>query len=197
MVASDSLQPKHIKRFRMEFDLRNRDLPRPVLPDNYSWVAWNSACLLDHSRVKFESFQTSLDRQIFPALRTFQGCRELMQSIIDYPGFLAESTWLVSCDSGSLRRPFACATIQGLFTNATTGAIQNVGVVRAHRGIGLGRALVLKSLHGFRSVGLTRAYLDVSADNRGAINLYRSIGFQYTKTSYREVIWNEPETSTV
>ena len=80
-----------------------------------------------------------------------------------------------------------CATIQGLYQVGQTGSIQNVGVIPARRGLGLGRALVLRALWGFREAGLTRVSLEVTAQNTPAVNLYRSIGFRLSKTSYRAV----------
>jgi ribosomal protein S18 acetylase RimI-like enzyme len=65
------------------------------------------------------------------------------------------------------------------------GSIQNVGVVPEHRGRGLGRALVLKSLEGFALARLKRIVLEVTATNRPAVELYRSVGFHVVKTMYR------------
>jgi ribosomal protein S18 acetylase RimI-like enzyme len=67
------------------------------------------------------------------------------------------------------------------------GAIQNLGVVPEHRGRGLGRALVHQALIGFRDSGLDRAYLEVTAENQGAVVLYRSLGFRRAKTLYKAV----------
>jgi ribosomal protein S18 acetylase RimI-like enzyme len=67
------------------------------------------------------------------------------------------------------------------------GAIQNVGVVRSHRGMGLGRALVRRTLAGFRQAGLRQAYLEVTAENAAAVQLYRDVGFHRAKTLYKAV----------
>jgi ribosomal protein S18 acetylase RimI-like enzyme len=67
------------------------------------------------------------------------------------------------------------------------GAIQNVGIVAAHRCRGLGRALVLQALHGFRLAGLGRAFLEVTAENDPAVRLYHSLGFRRRKTLYKAV----------
>ena len=65
------------------------------------------------------------------------------------------------------------------------GAIQNVGVVPGWRGCGVGRALVLKALHGFRAAGMRACYLEVTADNAPAVSLYRTLGFRCTRTHYK------------
>jgi ribosomal protein S18 acetylase RimI-like enzyme len=53
--------------------------------------------------------------------------------------------------------------------------------------MGLGRALVLKSLHGFRRAGMQRVYLEVTAENTPAVELYRSIGFRLKRTMFKSV----------
>ncbi len=54
-----------------------------------------------------------------------------------------------------------------------------------HRGKGLGRALVLKALHGFYHNGAKRARLEVTADNEVAVNLYEKLGFRKARVVYR------------
>ena len=193
-MKSSSTEPKYLKRFRMEIDFRDVALEQPKLPEGYHWVKWHSGTLHNHALVKFESFHTGVDTQIFPALRTLVGCRELMQSIMTHSGFLPQSTWLIQFGANEFRPPVPCGTIQGLVQSTTLGAIQNIGVIPEHRGFGLGRALLLKNLHGFRAYGLQRTYLDVTAENTTAISLYESLGFKHIKTSYREVAPELPVT---
>lgn len=188
MESVSSANTKYLKRFRMEIDLQSVELPAAQLPDGYRWVTWHPMTLHDHATAKFESFHLEMDSQIFPALRTAVGCRELMQSIMTHRGFLPEATWLIHFDRPDFQPPLPCGTVQGLCQSSSLGAIQNIGVVPEHRGFGLGRALLLQNLIGFRQAGMQRVYLDVTADNRGAVNLYRSVGFKYATTSYKEII---------
>jgi ribosomal protein S18 acetylase RimI-like enzyme len=67
------------------------------------------------------------------------------------------------------------------------GAIQNLGVVPAHRGRGLGEALLLQALQGFRAQGSLQALLEVTARNDPAVRLYRRVGFRCRKTLYKAV----------
>ena len=46
-------------------------------------------------------------------------------------------------------------------------------------------ALLLQALHGFRRAGMDRAVLEVTAQNAGAIRLYRRLGFRFRKTLYK------------
>jgi ribosomal protein S18 acetylase RimI-like enzyme len=45
----------------------------------------------------------------------------------------------------------------------------------------------LAALAGFRQAGLTRVYLEVTADNEGAIRLYRRLGFITVRTVFKAV----------
>lgn len=177
----------YFKRFRMEIDLRETPLPAPALPDGYHWQAWNPEVLERHAWVKWESFRSEIDSHVFECLGDYLGCLRLMQEIYNRDTFLANATWLIGQDVERGKPLHDCATIQGLAQAGLLGSIQNVGVVPAHRGHGLGRALVLKSLEGFRIAGMNRVYLEVTAQNAPAVELYRSLGFRVTRTVYKAV----------
>jgi ribosomal protein S18 acetylase RimI-like enzyme len=170
----------YFKRFRMEIDLTTDPPAGPgPLPPPLTWAPWEESLLDRHASAKFESFRDELDTQVFPSLGHPLGCHRLMREIRRKPGFLPEATWLIDGPDGPV------ATIQGVIDRGPIGAIQNVGVVRAFRGRGLGQALVLKSLQGFRAAGLERVFLEVTADNEAAVRLYRAIGFRRSRTLYR------------
>ena len=103
--------------------------------------------------------------------------------------FLPEATWLVSraAASGTVSPLVDCGTIQGIASGRDSGSIQNVGVTPESRGIGLGRALLVKALHGFRNFGVKRVYLEATAENAPAVELYRSIGFRLVRTTYKHM----------
>jgi len=178
---------RHLKRFRMEIDFRRHTLERAVLPPGFSWRPWEARCLRMHAAVKCASFHGELDSHLFHTLSTYAGCEELMRGIAAHSGFLPQATWLIECRGSETTGPIPCGTIQGLVVNHALGAIQNVGVIPDFRGFGLGRALVLKALTGFRRDGMQRVYLDVTAENAPAVALYRSIGFRVMSTSFREL----------
>ena len=170
----------YYKRFRMEIDL-DAGLEAPLLAPPFRWVSWDEALLEHHAEVKFLSFREEIDSHVFPCLGERQGCRRLMREIRRKPGFLPAATWLISSPLGYI------GTIQGVIDSGPIGAIQNVGVAPAYRGQGLGQALVRKALLGFRAAGLRRAYLEVTAENTSAVQLYRSVGFKRSKTLYKAV----------
>ena len=170
----------YYKRFRMEVDLDGAAAP-PDLPGPFAWVPWDESLLDRHAEVKFLSFRDEIDACVFPCLGDRFGCQRLMREIRRKPGFLAAATWLIACPSGYV------GTVQGVMDRGAIGAIQNLGVVPAFRGRGLGRALVRQALEGFYQAGLRRAYLEVTAENSGAVLLYRAVGFRRAKTLYKAV----------
>ncbi len=173
----------------MEFSFAERKLELPVLPDGYRFVAWNPMDLDRHATAKFQSFQGEFDSQVFASLATLDGCRRLMLEIASQRTFLPEATWLVcrAAASGTVSPLVDCGTIQGIASGRDSGSIQNVGVTPESRGIGLGRALLVKALHGFRNFGVKRVYLEATAENAPAVELYRSIGFRLVRTTYKHM----------
>jgi|SRR5581483_2235163 len=171
----------YFKRFRMEVDLLAGLPPVPPLPDGFSWLAWEDRLLEQHADVKHQCFADEIDAVVFPSLGSRDGCLHLMQAIRKKSGFCPEATWLIVAADGP------CGTVQGVGDRYGAGTIQNLGIVPAHRGKGMGTALLLKALHGFRRAGLQRAFLEVTAQNNGAIRLYRRYGFRCRKTIYKAV----------
>jgi ribosomal protein S18 acetylase RimI-like enzyme len=78
-----------------------------------------------------------------------------------------------------------CGTVQGVRDQRGLGAIQNLGVVPAHRRGGLGMNLLLRTLAGFQQAGVRRVWLEVTAQNNRAIRLYQRAGFITTKVVYK------------
>jgi ribosomal protein S18 acetylase RimI-like enzyme len=170
----------YYKRFRMEIDLDSA-ITTAALPRRFVWVPWEDSLLDLHAEVKYLSFLGEVDAYVFPCLGDRFGCRRLMCEIRRKPGFLPGATWLIACAEGYV------GTVQGIMDTGSIGAIQNVGVIRSFRGLGLGQALVRRALAGFSQAGLHRAYLEVTAENGAAVQLYRNVGFRRAKTLYKAV----------
>jgi ribosomal protein S18 acetylase RimI-like enzyme len=178
---------KYFKRHRMELPLLQLPSP-PELPAGFRWLAWDDSLLATHAEVKFQSFHQHEDSLVFPSLGTRTGCRELMSAIRYRDTFCPQATWLIGGPDGYV------GTVQGLLDENGYGGIQNLGVVPECRGLGLGRALLVKALIGFATVGVPRAFLEVTATNAMAVRLYRSVGFRAFKTLYRAVELPLPDT---
>lgn len=187
---------RYFRRFRMEFNFSEHDVPDAELPAGYCFVHWKPEDLDRHAVTKFGCFHDELDSQVFPSLATLAGCRRLMLEIASQRTFLPQATWLICRDGeGSNAEPIDCGTIQGLANGRDAGSVQNVGVCPEHRGLGLGRALVLQSLAGFQAAGLRRVFLEATAENSPAVELYRSVGFRLIRTTFRQVPDESPAAS--
>jgi ribosomal protein S18 acetylase RimI-like enzyme len=182
----------YFKRLRMEINVRRMEIPEPALPAGYEWRAWHPVLTEAHAQAKWASFQGQVDARLFPCLSSLPGCRRLVRDISLRRGFVAPATWLIVLPANEFRGITPCATIQGVVQGWRTGAIQNVGVVPEHRGLRLGRALLAKSLLGFRERGLKRVILEVTAENTTALELYARMGFRHTRTSYRALDLPDP-----
>jgi GNAT superfamily N-acetyltransferase len=177
----------YFKRYRMELDLRGRRCGRVPLPHTYQLLPWLPERLADHAEAKFNSFRNEIDADVFLCLGEAGGCYRLMEEISHREGFVPEATWLAVYRGPDVHRPEPCGTIQGVRVSERFGSIQNVGVTPPHRGRGVGTALIMAALDGFQQVGLPRAYLEVTAQNSRAVQLYRRLGFRRTKTLYRAI----------
>lgn len=177
----------YFKRYRLEISLTGALFECPALPEDYQLLAWRPALLPAHADTKYRSFCYEIDANVFPCLGARDGCRRLMDEITRRDNFVPEATWLLAQQGPGHATPEYCGTIQGLRDSQGFGAVQNLGVTPLHRSRGLGRVLLRQALEGFRGVGLRRAYLEVTAQNTGAIRLYLSLGFRRVKTVYKAV----------
>lgn len=177
----------YFKRYRMEYDLVALFRP-PALPVGYHLLAWDPSLLEAHADTKYRCFRAELDANVFPCLGEREGCLRLMSEITRRQGFLDVATWLLfyrtETEDGAESSEF-CGTVQGIVDFDGLGSIQNLGVTPGHRGRGLGTFLLYHALAGFRTAGLRRATLEVTAQNSGAVRLYQRLGFRTVKTLYR------------
>lgn len=177
----------YIRRFRMELDLTNVRVVVPELPDAFRWIPWHPSTLTRHARVKYLSFREEPDARLFRCLSEFAGCYRLMSDIAAQSNFIRQATWLIVRDADDFQSGEDVGTIQGMSHSEMLGAVQNVAIHPDFRGMGLGRALVLKALDGFRRARMRRVVLEVTAANQPAVDLYRSVGFRLVRTMFKEL----------
>lgn len=183
------------KRLRMVADLRNANLLQQPLPNGYLWQSWRPLLVPRHAQVKWHSFRDDLDGRVFSCLSRAEGCLSLVREIASQRSFCPQATWLVVYQPEHDWPPTDVGTIQGIIRSGGRGAIQNVGVVPGHRGLGLGRALVIQTMLGFRQCGMNEVSLEVTAQNIPAVRLYQSLGFTISQTLYRVAETGEPLTA--
>jgi GNAT superfamily N-acetyltransferase len=177
----------YVKRFRMELNLTRWQSMPLRLSAGYRLVPWHSSLAMAHADVKFHSFQGSIDAQVFPCLGEIEGCRRLMSEIKAKDGFVPEATWLVEYVDAGIHRAEYCGTIQAVRLQKYKASVQNIGVLPEHRGRGVGTALIQASLLGLQQVGISLVGLEVTAENQGAVKLYRRLGFRTVRTLYKSV----------
>ena len=83
--------------------------------------------------------------------------------------------WLLASHDGAVVGFSLCEI--GSSTDQLVGRVSEVGVVRSHRGAGLGYALLQDGFREPRSRGATRIVLDVDSENiTDALRLYEKAG---------------------
>ena len=111
----------------------------------------------------------------------------------DYQGFLSQphqdtTLWQVAWDTASNQVAGVAINLIDGGVNAEfqrhIGYVDDLSVRRPWRQRGLGRALLIASLHAFKTRGMTTAGLGVDAENpSGALGLYESVGFEQKEHS--------------
>lgn len=170
---------EYVKRQRMRCVLP-ASIQVPALPARHRWHAWNDTLVDTFAEVLCRGFADSTDAQLFPSLGSITGCRMLVRAVRESSGFCSMATWLIEGPSG------LAGVVLGL-VDYGGGNIQNIAVVPESRERGLGRTLMCKALQGFVAAGIRRAELEVTVSNRSALALYRRLGFQSYKTTYRSL----------
>ena len=169
----------------MIVDFRQSAIPSVELPAGFQFVPWDASLLRAHAEVKYHGFRNDSDADVFPTFKQFDRCLRLMESIVCSDSFVPEATLLLSHDPPPIVGRYV-ASIQGMRHSVDVSAIQNVAVLPDYRRRGLGRALVLGTLHAFRKLGVQQVSLDVTAGNDPAIRLYERIGFRTVRVHFRE-----------
>jgi GNAT superfamily N-acetyltransferase len=174
---------RSVRRLRLELDLATSPLQAVPLPGGFQWGPWRKDRSFAHAAVLFEGFRDQVDSRILPSLATLAGCGEVVDSTARDFRFVPEASWLVLAPSTTSGLESPCGAIQVLATETSGLArIQNVAVLPDYRGRRIGRALITRALRSCRQLGFQRIQLDVTAANRVAATLYRSLGFRLRRS---------------
>ena len=179
----------YFKRFRMEIDLPGRDFAAALAGRLSLRALGRRRCWTPLPRPSIQCFRNEMDANVFPCLGELDGCRRLMGEIVAQAGLPAAGHVAAGLHAaGRPSRSEYCGTVQGVRDKHGLGAIQNLGIVPDHRGGGLGTMPAVPRPGGFsRRPGIRRVYLEVTAQNDGAIRLYRRVGFVTVRTVYKAV----------
>ena len=175
----------YFRRYRLEINLASRDFSPPVSPRGYRFLPWDDSLLEAHAEAKYLSFREEIDANVFPCFGELSGCQRLMREIAQKEAFLPEATWLAVYAGRGGKEQELCGTVQGIRDQQGLGSVQNLGIAPRHRNRRVGTSLLFRALAGFERVGLSRVHLEVTAENEGAIRLYRRLGFATVKTVFK------------
>jgi len=141
----------------------------PELPDSYRWHRIDQDGIEDWVLCHNETFRGHWDyRELdVESVRGFVG--QPHRGLFGISG----GDELVGVSSYDLRRTLP----------RRTGVIWSIGVARAHRGRGLGRALAMGTISHLMGAGMNRIGLFVDEENTIAYGLYRKLGFRPVERS--------------
>ncbi|MEM3640333.1 MAG: ribosomal protein S18-alanine N-acetyltransferase [Candidatus Bathyarchaeia archaeon] len=96
-------------------------------------------------------------------------------------------TFIVAEENGEVVGYIMCRIEMGLSNFGFSGFIKkghivSVAVMPNYRGKGIGQALINKAMEGMRLYDAKQCFLEVRVTNMPAINLYKKLGFQITRT---------------
>lgn len=96
-------------------------------------------------------------------------------------------TFIVADENGKIVGYIMCRIEVGLSNLGLPGLVKkghvvSVAVIPERRHMGMGGALVTKAMEGMRTYGAKQCYLEVRATNEDAINLYKKLGLEVTRT---------------
>lgn len=162
---------------RYSYQMR-RSLAEPIpdapLPAGLQWAQWTAE--LDLSLM--HAFNTAFSEHWGLQTMNEAAWREFFTGV---PQFRGDLTTLAM--EGDRIAGFCVNWVENA-EQAQEGWIEAIGVIPAWRGRGIASALLVKSLQSFQAEGLSRAALDVDAENpTGALRLYEKHGFTIAKES--------------
>ncbi len=97
-------------------------------------------------------------------------------------------TFLVAEEDGKVVGYIMCRIEVGLGDIGFTGLrkkghVVSVAVIPEHRKKGVGEALVSSAMESMKTYGAKQCYLEVRVSNDPAVNLYKKLGFEVTRTA--------------
>ena len=125
-----------------------------------------------------DAYKGHVDSHINDQYRSLSGARAFLFNIVQYPGcgsFFRPASFAAFDANGRL-----CGISLASLVAPESGHLTQICVLPEYRGLGIGRALIRRSLSKLGELGCRYASLTVTAANEGAVALYRRIGFRIT-----------------
>ncbi len=161
------------------------ELPSSRITKGYEIESWDDVYLGEVSHLIYEGYKGTIDQIVYPELKTIAGTKKMITALINgASGRFDKEISKISFFNSNI-----CGTV--LFTLVKEeGFIPETIVSKDHRGKGLGKALLVKTLEDAIDNNVNKVRLGVSKNNVPAVSLYRKIGFEEKKgiTAY---IWEK------
>lgn len=150
----------------------------PQVPAGWRFAPAREVALEPLNRLDWEAFRGSPDAAFIAD--TPEANRRLIEGIVaGQLGRFLEEASVAIVDAAGVPGGFILTVEE----SPRVGVIVDVAVDPAHRRLGLGRALMLRSLRALLALGHTAARLWVTDSNRPARALYESLGFEADATA--------------
>lgn len=157
------------------------DLMRPVLPEAATARPIRMEVFSDQdqdaaAQLIADAYNGHIDSRINDQYRSISGARAFLFNIVQYPGcgtFFRPASFAAFDSNGRL-----CGISLASLVAPETGHLTQICVLREYRGMGIGHALIRRSLTRLGELGCRSASLTVTAANQGAVALYQRIGFR-------------------
>jgi len=140
-----------------------------------AWPAGIEVRVFDHSDTMFEDWRIAYNDSFASHYRFVVATPETTRTITGDPTFRADGLALAYRDG-------RCVGFCRNELHSTRGEIGVLGTTHDARGIGLGRALLRWGVHWLEANTPDAVTLLVDGDNEGALALYRSEGFEISRT---------------
>ena len=147
---------------------------------------WDRGFFDEGARVVYDSYLNSPDHELCFDYQSLEGCARFLRNLVDNPGcgdFFQEGSFVALDEEGRV-----CGLIVTTRISEHTGMVPQISVRRDWQGRGVGTGLMRLYFQKASQHALKRVTLSVSAENRGAYDLYRRLGFSQAKTFHAFVL---------
>lgn len=155
-------------------------LPQPELPDGFTF----RPATLDDADELAELVTAAYD----PVHDTPWDAERMRTELLEFPDVLR--TWVIVDAGGRIHATGSERLLPYIYPEGT-GYVHFIGTLKGSQGLGLGKAITLRVLHGFAERGLSKAVLNTADFRLPAVQLYLRLGFipEYREDSER-VAWS-------
>ena len=171
----------------MRIDLRMRSLAESRVRKPAYIEKWSEHYQDAVAQLISMAYASHIDSRINDQYRSAAGARRFLYNIVQYPGcgaFYAPASFVaLEAFNGQL-----CGVSLASVVANECGHITQICVSPAARGMGIGYALLRKSLLTLRDMGCRSASLTVTAANEDAVKLYERVGFE-TVRRFSAFVW--------